>query len=123
MAALRAGDQLLDAAALVDDEAESNGDSAAQAVRRRRRVSELDAVDLLATAVGGAHGDGDLAHSLKRQLVALRRLVGVGGLDDDRRPVLRGRGRDRRFRDAVAGDSLVLGQGRGRTPRTRRPQW
>ena len=83
--ALRAADQLLDAAALVHDQAEAFGDGAAQAVRPGIAgrippcLGEPHAVGLAPAAVLRGDGDGDLAEVLERYLVAVRLVVGVIG--------------------------------------------
>ena len=109
--ALRAGREVLDAAPCVDDEAEANGDVAAQAVRGgagRFLLAEPHPVDALAAAVRRGHGHRDLGEVLQGNLVALGSLVGIGRVDVDHRVVLRSLGGDRRLRDAVVHDGLVL---------------
>ena len=75
----------------------------------RDRPREGHAVDALAAAVGGGHRDGDLADSLKRHLMAVGLVaVAVGRVDGDIGAALHGRGLDRRLRDSLAGNALVL---------------
>ena len=76
--------EVLDAAALVDDEAEAFRDGAAQAVRPGiagripRCLGEPHAVDPRPAAVLRGDGDRDLAEVLERYLVAVTSVVGVG---------------------------------------------
>ncbi len=109
VAALRAGHDVLDAAAGGDEEAEADRDGAAQAVRRGRRFGEPYPVDARAAAVLRGHGDRDLPDPLQRHLVPVGVLVGVGGLDHDRRAALRRLRLQRRLRHTVGGDALVVG--------------
>ena len=97
--------------ALGDDEAEADADGTAQAARRRPgrvRLGEAHAVDALAAAVGGGHGDRDLPDSGECDLVAVGLPVGVGGLDVDARVGLHGLRRDGCCGHAIARDALVL---------------